>query len=83
MSDYARDFSIVDDALLTPQMAARIWRLIPEGLRHRYMNVIDRADPSLHDAVFALTAKSTDAAPSGNSRRAGAASTPSPASTGE
>lgn len=52
----ARDQGI-DDSQLSPQQAAKVWRLIPEDLRHRFMNMLAAADEPLHDAVLELTAR--------------------------
>lgn len=74
MSEYTKDYSSIDDTLLSPMQAARIWRSIAEGERHRFMNVLYTASEPLHDQVLALTAKSTDAGTPAPRSRAGGVS---------
>lgn len=66
MTDSRKDYTTIDDRLLNAQQAVKLWKLVPEEARHRYMNVLWEANPALHDEVLRLC----EAAPSGNSRRA-------------
>lgn len=77
MIDSHKDYTSIDDRLLSPQQAVKLYYLAPEEARHRLMNTIYRADEALHDQVYALTAKATDAADAAPARgRAGASTRP-------